>query len=247
MLPENAPQENETPAESPELEVPDSSPGGLGTVEKVTADDIIADDDDSPKADNKLPPPDAPNALESEMAGNVAPPDAPKKRGRKKMTDEEKARAKEIREAVRGNRAPDFSKLPSGSSSSGGGSSGGKVPRDYYIEACNLFFPCSFVAEKWLGPHWGIPIEERTVAGIAQKCLAPTDEQKQYLANMARWLEYEQFPELNARWSFLIATIGYTAPKFKQDPTPTRLKSAWEWVRVKIFRKAPSTEKQKET
>lgn len=232
-------------------ESPENS-GGLGEASGISSDDLIADDTDSPKADNKLPPPDspvAPGASNSpspdQTAGNVNPPPStgPKKRGRKPMTDAEKAQSKQIREAIKaGKPAPDFSSL--NTRSGNGQPQTVKAPRDYYLEACSIFVPVSAITSKLLGPHWGVPIVDKEINGLMQKTMEPTEEQKQYLAQMARWLEHEQFPEISPRWGFVIATAGYVIPKTKQDPTPERLSKAWEWVRVKILRREPRTVKQ---
>jgi hypothetical protein len=215
----------------------------------ISADDLIANDTDAPVADNRVPPPEAkPEEFTlSNEAPNVNPPPSSgtgKKRGRPKLTDEERAaRAAQKANAMPGampgapKPPPDFSDLGKATGGALQPSQPARPPRDYYAEACNLFFPVSFACEKWLGPHWGVPIVEREIEGLKRKTLEPTDEQKAYLSQMARWLEYEQFPELNARYGFIIASVGYAAPKMKTSPTPERLKAAWDWIRVKILRK----------
>ncbi len=192
-------QEN-SPAEQPSEPLPEE-------VREISAAELVSDDTDRPVADN--------TAIQgSPLDRPDDPTEKPKKRGRPKLSDEEKAR----RAAERQKAPPDFGDI-------GGRPTGQAVPikppRNYGMEAAQLFIPVSSVLGKLLGPHWGIEVDQE------KKEVKFTPEQSAYLASMAAWLEYEQFPEINPRWGFAIATAAYMIPKVKTDPTPERLKIAW--------------------
>lgn len=199
-----------------------------GEAEKVTAESLVSADKDRPIADNKIEPP--------PLITAETPRD--KKRGRPKMTEEQKVAAKTEREK-RGR--ADFSDITATPS-------GGPKPetvissqptRNYFQEACEMFIPLSFAAGKFMGPHWEIPIKDATLdkegKTITPPCLDFTEEQKQLLQSWSRWLEYEQFPPMNARLGFFISMVAYTAPKFRQKPTPEKLKVFSDWCKLKAL------------
>lgn len=191
-------------------------------VASVSASRFIDDDKDRPIADNNnKPPPLTPTE-------NAAPtPEGVKKRGRPKLSDEQKA----TNAAQRSNKpGPDFGRITGGNKEAVGIQSLAQVkpPRNYQQEALNIFVPLSMGAAKFLGPQFSIPIHQERGPEL-------TEEQKHYVQSFAGWLEYEEFPELNARWTFGISSLAYWSPKFKTNPTPGRLKLAWLKMKVLWF------------
>lgn len=193
----------------------DDSPMEPSDAVPISASDIVSSDTDRPKADNKL------DSFVSQPRDIPSAPEAGKKRGRPKLTDEQKAASA----AQRANRPPpSFDDLKNSNAPRPG------IPlatptRDYQAEAMQLFVPLSMAAGKWLGDHWGLKIDHD------KKQVDLTDEQKNYVYTMGKWLEYEQFPPLNPRWGFVIASAAYIAPKVRTDPTPEKLKVFWDGVK----------------
>lgn len=210
------------PVTSPELQpgpvIPETKAIG------ISASDLVGSDNDRPIADAKI------QASDESREGDDAPETEAKKRGRKPMTDAEKAEAKKLRDIVKqakGN--PDFAKLLGDKAVSSG--SPAQSGRNYFAEACEIFIPISFASSKMLGEHWGIKIKEAKVDKEGKTIDPPgldfTEDQKQYLQTMARWLEYEQFPPMNARMGMIIASSAYIIPRLQQEPTPSRIKGLW--------------------
>jgi hypothetical protein len=217
----------------------DSPPKPLGDAIPTTAASFVSDDTDRPIADNKaeIPPP-----LQATPQGAPVP-ETQVKRGRGRPKGGGKA-----------NPGPGKQVPPSGAKAAPSfadlgvnvGTNAGPVmppPRNYFNEATELFVPGSFFLSKMLGPHWGIEIDQE------KHCISFTEEQKQYLTGIARWLEYEQFPPMSPRLGFFIQSIAYVAPRVKTEPTPERLKIGYlritGWFR-RLFSGKTRQEKERE-
>lgn len=213
--------ENESKEADPNETVEIQEVDGLPLV-KTTAENLVADDTDSPIADNKLPPPEsasAPAPTPAEVFG-----DSPKRRGRPPWTEEERAlRKKRKAERDAGINPPDFTDL-------GGRPAGATpqsplvqptAPRNFYFEAMTVFVPASTFASGMLGAHWGVEIDQE------KKEVKLTPEQQAFVTQMASWMEYEKFGPMNPRYMFIAACLAYSIPKLKTDPTPERLKIIW--------------------
>lgn len=198
-----------------------------GAARPVTASELVSDDTDSPKADNRLQPsinldrPDDPENgdVPESTQGNA------KGRGRPKLDAAEKEKRKllRIKAKLEGKPPPDFSDItgPARPVAGIGNVPLGPKPRDYTKEALGYFVPASLAAGKILGDHFSIKFNGDT------KQLELTTEQLAYVQSFAEWLEYEQFGELNKRYQFLFHSVMYIGPKLQTEPTPERLKGLW--------------------
>jgi hypothetical protein len=196
-----------------ELKEKQTPKASVVTAIPTDASTLVEDDTDNPTADNKEPEkPEEPRQIPSIPTSGT---DTTKKRGRPKLTDEEKA----ARKAERQNRPPpSFGDLPK---SGGSGIYAAPKSRDYQAEAVSLFVPVSMALEKALGKHWGIAIDQE------KKTVALSEEQQRFILQMAQWLEYEQFSPMSPRWGMAFVTAAYALPRLKTEPTPERLKIAW--------------------
>lgn len=197
----------------------------------ISASSLVASDKDRPIADAVITAPASDEAREGGDNDDTAEGEA-KKRGRKKMSDEEKAQAKRERDAFKAAKGnPDFAKIL-GTNAGPSSPSDKPTGRNYFAEAVEIFVPCSFAAGKMLGDHWGIKIKEAKLDKEGKTIEPPgldfTEDQKQYLQSMARWLEYEQFPPMDARMGMIIASAAYGIPRAQQAPTPERVKGLWK-------------------
>lgn len=196
-------------------------------VTPVTAAELVGDDTDRPVADAVLP----------EAAPGESP--LPPVDGRKTMwTDERKAAAKERNAKKRAAKAPplfdDLNKGPTGAMTG----TAAPTTRNYYQEFLQMYIPASFMAANFLGQHWGINIRQAEIAPdgkvVTPAGIALSDEQMQYVSAGGEWLKYEQFGPMTGRLAFIVATIAYMAPRFKAEPTPTKLKAGWKWLTEKL-------------
>jgi hypothetical protein len=184
--------------------------------EAVEASQLVSDDKDRPIADNKIEPP----------KQDVQQTEQPRKQGRPRLSDEEKAQAKRIRDEVKARMAgkppPDFHDVR--------GTTPTVLPpvsRNYQDEFIQIFVPLSMFFGKTLGDHWGLVIDQN------KKSIDFTEEQKAYIITGAKWLEYEQWPPLSPRFAFIAHTLAYAGPKVRIEPTPERLKKFFTWIRDK--------------
>lgn len=201
--------------------------------ELVSADSLVGDDTDRPVADNTRMP-DNVSETTPETPSNSEPIS---KRGRKPLDEAEKKRRALLRTKAKleGRPPPDFSDLGGVKKTIIGVAAPITTPaRNYVQEAAMVFVPVSAMLGKMLGPHWGIEIDQE------KKNIKFTDEQQAYLTALAQWIEYEQFPPASPRIGFIIATLAYSIPKTRIDPTPERLKIAYlkvsGWVKS-LFKK----------
>ena len=222
-------EENHNPLlEKPKPEDAIENFGFEDTIIKTTAGALVSDDNDSPPVDDNPrelfsrdldeSPPIVPRET---ISGEVEP--AKRKPGRPKLTEEEKARRASERA-----KGPDFSALNGGSPKASVSTDpiqstsqpkATKPPRDYRLEAEQLFLAVSVPAGQILGPHWGVAWDD------VSKRPKYTEEQNQFVMTTANWLEYEKFSPLNPRTVMIIACLGYFGPKFQVEPTKSKVLS----------------------
>lgn len=241
-----------TEPEDPELQAPPGT--GAREAQPIAASTLVADDKDRPIADNKIRPGVAPGSPAPAPAGT--PASAPKSKAHSTAEYQREYRAKKRAEAgkagprLQGAQAataapqsttrppPSFADLGRGAPVPGAVVVN-KPPRNYMQEAASLFIPVSAAAGKFLGPHWGIEVE----AGPPPK-IKFTPEQEAYLVTVAQWIEYNQFPPMNPNLAMTLGSIAYVVPKLTVDPTPARIRGAWERL-VDLYCKLTGRERKK--
>lgn len=216
-------EENETddPADGQGSEPFPRADSEIGDAKIISAASLVAADTDRPVADTA--------ALRVPEAHESPPADAPAepaKRGRGRPKGSKTKPAAPVESASRP--PPSFDDLNGKAPAAGSPALiAPQVKRNYHLEAASIFIPASSVAAQFFGEHWGVQIDQE------KKQIKFTPEQEAYLASMAAWLEFEQFPPMNPRYGFLFATLAYAGPKLQTEPTPTKIKtyaarvSAW--------------------
>lgn len=215
--PDDIPPVSRDPAD---LEDQDS--GDMPPLRVISASTLVDNDKDRPIADaNPQPRPEPVNPDRPDD------PTEPKKRGRPKLSDEEKEARKKAKAA--GLPPPNFDDIRRvGNPSSVGLGVPVVAPRDYTKDAASLYIPASMALGQFLGDHWAIKMND------ARTALEFTPEQLSYMNDLARWLEYEQFGPINPRYKIIFSTIAYAAPRLRTDPTPHRLKNLWGTMRETV-------------
>lgn len=218
MIEENN-EEEKKEGENSGNELPPDTSTPTEAAKPVEASRLVDDDTDRPVADNKIESPVNPENQTS--PGNNPQPqtDAPKKRGRKPYTPEQKAAVAQAKRE--GKPPPNFSDIKGGvpqNRATLADPNSAMRQRDYVSEFTSIFVPVSMALGKMMGPQFGIPID------AVERRPKLSHEQEMYIMSGAKWLEYEQFPELSPRFGFVLGSITYFGPKFREEPTFSRVK-----------------------